>query len=176
MSVRNNKSYRYSDEDERRQSEPHKKRAHLLLEDLFPSRKASLDTRDITPVLVLDARVPLAFWRQGWVLRQIEDVHWKEITKDSPEPFPRNLRSDRKGHPAYVLQEIGNYALKICPCSSQHQSCLRIPKGAILKPTGLLMSKDSYIIERSAVTLPRSSRFPRIPEFLGIFPVEDLQY
>lgn len=152
-----------------------KAHSSLRLDKIFPpaSPLRPKDTRSIETVLVQNARVPSVFWSAGWLLREIEDVCWLTITEDS---FPRRLRPDHKGHPGYVLEEIGNYALRLCPCSSLPQSSPYIPQGTVLQPTAFIISSDSYVVEKCSSVIPRDdTTFSKIPKFLGVFPPEKLQ-
>lgn len=155
-----------------------KERARQMLEEVrAPSSSlCPRETRNIDALLVRDARLPMTCWREGWVLREIEDGVWLTITAET-HPFPRCLRPNHRGHPGYVLEEIGNYALRICPCSSLPQSGPLIPWGAVLQPTGVINDRDTYLVEGSAVVLSRDGapfqQHP--PRFLGIFPPEKLQ-
>lgn len=149
-----------------------KRRIRQLLEDVrAPSSPlCSRDMRNIDAVLVRDARLPLTFWREGWVLREIEDGTWLTLTAET-HAFPRRLRSDHVGHPGYVLEEIGNYALRLCPCSSLPQPGPRVPKGTVLQPTGFVNERDTYLVEGSSAVISRDGAiFRQYPRFLGIFP------
>ncbi len=182
MAVSKKKTFRRNDASEeeygRSRSGRPKARSALRLERIRPASTPlrSRDARAIAAVLVRDARLPPVFWGTGWVLRQIEDTCWLTITAEA-QPFPRRLRPDHTGHPAYVLEEIGNYALRICPCTSLPQPGPRIPRGAVLQPTGVVCDRDSFLVTGSTSVISRASAiFSRIPAFLGIFPPEKLQY
>lgn len=153
-----------------------KARSPLRLEKIFPASTplCPRETRSVDAVLVRDARLPPSCWRAGWLLRQIEDLCWRELTAET-HPFPRRLRPDHTGHPGYVLEEIGNFALRLCPCSSMPQPAPCIPQGTILQPTGFIINHNSYLVTESAVVISRDGAlFPQSPKFLGIFPPENL--
>ena len=154
-----------------------KRRVRQLLEEVrAPSCPlCPRETRNIDALLVRDARLPMTCWREGWVLREIEDGVWLTITAET-HPFPRRLRPDHWGHPGYVLEEVGNYALRLCPCTSLRQSGQRIPRGAVLQPTGVVTDRDTYLVEGSAAVISRDGApFPQYPRFLGMFPPENLK-
>lgn len=155
-----------------------KKRSSLLLSKVFPPASSPLHPRNERPVdavLVLNARLPPVFWRRGWLLRQIKDTLWREFTAET-QTFPRTLTSRRKGHPAYVLEEIGNYALRICPCTSRPQAGPFIPEGTVLQPTGFVCDRRSTLVMASAPVIARNGAlFDQYPQFLGILPPEQLQ-
>ena len=153
-----------------------KKKSRLLAEalyksDLTPQEK---NQRDVTPILVPEAKLPIKFWETGWVFKAIDDMDWRVLTNNV---FPATLRKDHKTHPGYIFREIGDYALMLCPLSSIGWKKFKfIPEGAVLEITKIKMDKKSYVIDRASSLLPRYNRlFYSNPKFLGIYPPEKLE-
>ena len=154
-----------------------KKQESRLLEELFYRRDLipqEKNQRDITPLLVTKAKLPMEFWETGWVFRKIDDNDWLAATNNV---FPATLRKDHKGHPGYITREIGNYALELCPLSTKTWTKEKfIPEGSTLNITNFKTVLRSYIVNRASVRLPRYNRlFYDNPEFLGIYPPEQLK-
>ena len=154
-----------------------KKKKSLLLDEVFRRNDLSPQTknmRDISPLLVKDAGFSMEFWETGWVFRVIEDIDWRIMTKNA---FPATIRKGHTRHPGYVTREIGNYALELCPLSSKRWTNEQfIPEGKVLTPTNYVTDRNSYVIARASVRLPRSNRiFDKNLKFLGIYPPEQLE-
>ncbi|MBQ9405300.1 MAG: hypothetical protein IJU37_01005 [Desulfovibrio sp.] len=132
--------------------------------------------QDPSPFLVLYARIPLQYWACGWLFKAIDDILWRSITSEARDTFPATLREDHTTHPGYVLRDIGNYGVELCPLTSRPKPGQRIPAGTRLQPTGFVLEKDSYPVFRAATVLPRKNGiFPKLPQFLGIFPPHELE-
>ncbi len=125
------------------------------------------------PPLKKDDRPPMEYWRKGWVFKNVQDLIWQNITEGA---FPDYVHTT---HPGYVLQEIGDYGIALCPLTTHPKKKQRkrlIPKGKLLDVTGHVMDKDSYLVERAISRLPRCGQiFKRNPSFLGVYPPEKLQ-
>ena len=153
-------------------------KSRLRLENLFAQSMPlnARNERPIEPALVLDARIPVTFWRTGWFLRQIEDLCWLELTRET-RTFPQTLRREHRGHPGYVIEEIGNFAVRLCPCSTKGLRGPFIPRGVRLQVTGLETDVRSYVVVACSSVIPREGDiFGETPQFLGIFPPDQLHY
>ncbi len=158
---------------------PYRKSSRLFDAVFSPSSGTPRTGRDAENVMVAGARLPMDYWEGGWVFRGIEDLAWRAITTaeetGSEQIFPATLRPNHKSHPAYVLSEVGNYALRICPLTSRPQTSPYIPDNAILEKTGFRMDRDSFLVLGASVVLPRrAGLFPQLPVFLGIWPPDRL--
>ncbi len=152
-------------------------KSSLLLAEVFPPISGTPKTqRSAEPVMVAEARIPMMYWEERWVFRNIEDIVWRTVTaepaSEAETVFPTTLRRDHRSHPGYVLEEVGNYALRICPLTSRRQNTPYIPAGTILEKTGFRMDRDSFLVLSAVAVLPRRIKFfSRLPQFLGICPV-----
>jgi len=155
-------------------------KSSLLLAEVFPPISGTPKTqRRAEPFMVAEARIPMMYWEKGWVFRNIEDVVWRAVTSapasEAETVFPATLRRDHTTHPGYVVEEVGNYALRLCPLTSRRQKAPYIPADTILEKTGFRIDQNSYLVLRSAALLPRKAGFfPRLPQFLGICPEQSL--
>ena len=152
----------------------------LSLDEVFPN-SMSLKARDERPIdvaLVPNASIPVSFWRIGWFLTGIDDNSWRCVTSESEtETFPKTLRKRHRTHPGYVFEEIGNYAIKLCPCTTKGRWDPCIPRGCKLQVTDVEMTVTSYVLLRCACNIPRNSYlFGKKPRFRGVFPPEQLHF
>jgi len=144
-------------------------------EDRFPPRAEPVGTPKhqlySTP-LRKNSKYPLVYWGKGWFFFGMKNDHWAALTAKSRQPFPIQAKNT---HPGYVLEEVGDCLVSLCPCSSHcwDRPKAWIPKGAELTPTGYVMDRDTYILVRSAVQVPRKGEW-RGARFMGIFPPEKL--
>ena len=120
----------------------------------------------------LPGRHPVKFWSTGWLFKEIADTTWQLVTSKASHIFPATLREDHRGHPGYVLREIGNYAVELCPLTTRRQNAPHIPAGTTLEATGRRWDRDSYLVEAASSSLSRRKGvFDKLPEYLGILPL-----
>lgn len=135
-------------------------------------------TQDSHRIFKLMDRIPMKYWSTGWVFREIDDHDWHTLTIDSEERFPECFRKNHFGHPAYILDEIGDYNIVLCPLSTSKRNlgCQYIPEKAILEQTGYGWEMRSYVVCRASTRIRRDDRnLQRLPRFLGVFPSHKLE-
>ena len=128
-------------------------------------------------LMTAEARLPIKYWSPGWIFRQILDTFWWELTGQAANRFPATFRKDQGhfGHPGYVLAEIGDYQITLCPMSTRHHGKRYVRAGTRLEVTGHIFDKDSYLVESALINLPRKAGlFADLPRFLGICPPDKL--
>lgn len=132
--------------------------------------------KDITPLLVFKAKLPVEYWSEGWLFSGISDLLWRVITAEIPEPFPKTLRAKEEHytHYGYVIREISNTSIELCPLSSKNftgEAACSIPAGRKLDITGHVLEQTSYLVQRAISQIPRNSNiFKVLPTFLGVYP------
>ena len=162
----------------KRKKKPQKARktsGSVLLEAIFTDDE-SADAKSPCPpgLLTLPGSHPVKFWSTGWLFKEIADSTWQLVTSKASHIFPATLREDHHGHPGYLLREIGNYAVELCPLTSCRQNAPYIPKGTTLEETGRTWDsdRDSYLVEAASSSIARRKGFfAKLPEYLGILPL-----
>lgn len=85
--------------------------------------------------------------------------------------FPATLRPDRKTHPLFVLERLGDLGHRVCPCSSRNWAARRfIREGCVLEITGRVTDRNSYLVESCAFNLPLDPEFWEPLLFMGRVP------
>lgn len=151
-----------------------------LLEDIdnianIPGMEKS--ERDISPLLMAFARIPMEYWDTGWIFIAIGDRHWERFTRNSPHVFPATFREDKFTHPGYIIRNISNFAVEICPLSTKNfnRNPKFIPGGQKLGKTNFELKENNYLVLNSVSVLPRNNLiFESLPPFIGVYPPEKL--
>ena len=119
----------------------------LLRAILSDDDETAVAKRPCPPDLpTLIGRHPMQFWFPGWLFKEIADSTWRLVTSKASHIFPTTLREDHYSHPGYVLREIGNYAVELCPLTTCRQNAPYIPAETRLESTGHPWPKDSYLV------------------------------
>lgn len=117
-----------------------------------PRRTMTADTH-LELVLVNNARIPLAFWRENFFFKGGRNQTLHTLTKGQ---FP--AKADPQGtHPVFALKPVaGGIGFRVYPCSSSGKSNRWIDKHTKLLHTDFAIEKTSYIIDRIPFTIPAS--------------------
>ena len=107
--------------------------------------------------------LPPSLWRPNMFLKGAEDNALRSVTED----FPRLVK--HKGtHPVFVIKIVADSRIRLCPCTSRAAKTRYIPQGTRLKTTGIVMDRDSYILEAYSFHLPLDPEFSRGLRYQGI--------
>jgi len=115
--------------------------------------------------------LPLSQWQDSMFFSGAPDKALKELSGG----FPATLRRDKTTHPIFVLAAHPSGPL-VCPCSSRGSPRQNrfIHEGCRLEMKNHTMDRNSYLIERYAVTLPLDNDLSRHLVFQGRVPVSCL--
>lgn len=112
-------------------------------------------------------RIPFALWEDRFFFRGALNTVLREKTGS----FPCKLGKKGETHPVFLLQKVGNYAFRTCPCTSKRKPGVRyVRMGCILEYTKREMDKDSYILEQYSFNLSADEAFHRDLFFEGRVP------
>lgn len=108
-------------------------------------------------VLTVNAHIPLKLWRKNFWFSGAEDETLHFLTGGE---FPRDIVPG-KTHPVLALKTLDHgVGCSVCPCSSSKPrgaATFRfIRKGCILRHTGHVMDRNSYLVDRLAFSIPSS--------------------
>ena len=117
---------------------------------------------------VFTSRLPIYLWDEDMLFYGADDFWLREMTG----AFPSTLRKDKKTHPVFILSRTGNFALKLCPCSTKVNNGRYIVRGCKLKMTGNTTDKDSYILSGYSFNLPVNQSIQPKLKFGGKVPPE----
>lgn len=85
--------------------------------------------------------------------------------------FPATFRPDRKSHPLYVLDRVGDIGHRVCPCSSRNWAARRfIREGCVLEITQRITDRNSYLVESCLFNLPLDPELWERLLFMGRVP------
>jgi hypothetical protein len=108
-----------------------------------------------------------AYWEPRMFFQGAIDAALREATG----VFPATLRPDRKSHPLFVLDRIGDLGHRVCPCSSRNWAARRfIREGCVLEIPGRISDRNSYLVESCAFNLPLDPGFWEPLCFMGRVP------
>ena len=132
--------------------------------------------RDISVLLHPGNVFTADFWSTGWIMQFLRDKYWKTTTGGG---FPGKFNDGDPegiyhGHPLYVLRELGNFHMELCPMTTRCSKMPYIPEGSVLEVTGVVQEKNSYVLTRYTIKLGRNARFPKPPSFKGVWQPEKL--
>jgi hypothetical protein len=121
-------------------------------------------------VLNPGARLPLRFWRVNFRFSGARDEVLHEVTEGR---FPARLE-EKKSHPLHALRMLpGGVGFAVCPCSSKRpfgvKSCRFVRIGCQLLHTGVVIDRDSYLVETATFNIPAA--MARELPFQGEVPV-----
>jgi hypothetical protein len=111
--------------------------------------------------------LPPPFWEPRMFFQGAFDVALREATG----VFPATFRPDRKTHPLFVLDRIGDLGHRVCPCSSRNRAARRfIREGCVLEITQRITDSNIYLVESCTFNLPLDPEFWEPLLFMGRVP------
>lgn len=142
-----------------------KDKARSALRDLWsparPSRKLDLEVlgQSIT-------RLPPDYWKENMVFKGARDTALRELTND----FQKVIKTPHSTHPVFVTKIVPGSKIRLCPCTSRPAPVRYIPRGTRLHTTGVVLDRDSYLLEGYHFHLPLDPEFSNGLRYLGMVP------
>ncbi len=84
--------------------------------------------------------------------------------------FPKSIKGPKSSHPIFILQSLGNFGFRVCPCSSKRHRGRYIKKGCVLDETDIVTDRDSFLIEEYSFALSSNSPVESKLRFMGKVP------
>jgi len=111
----------------------------------------------------------IATWKPGMIFVGTDD----RILKRRTGKFPARRRPGLSGHPLFVIETLEGNIHRVCPCTSKYKPRTRyIRAGCVLKDTGRIMSRTSFILDEFAFNISPREKWVERLRYLGRAPKE----
>ncbi|KMY68946.1 hypothetical protein AAU61_05125 [Desulfocarbo indianensis] len=117
--------------------------------------------------------LPLLAWPERGLFVGAKDASLRQFTQGG---FHARSGEAPGSHPIFVLQQLGNLAHRVCPCSTRKYANKRaIPQGCVLEHTLYVVRERTYLVEDCVFPVPRDKNFLWSLRYWGRVPESRLE-
>ncbi|MCF8037985.1 MAG: hypothetical protein K9K79_01585 [Desulfohalobiaceae bacterium] len=142
-----------------------KNQALSVLRELWSSDRQSRQL-DLEVLGQSITRLPPDYWKENMFFKGARDTVLRELTND----FPKVVKNTASTHPVFVTKIFPGIKIRLCPCTSRPSPVRYIPRGTRLETTGVVVDRDSYLLEDYYFNLPLDPEFSRGLNYQGTVP------